>query len=554
MLSFCVFDDFGPASDFSVRHAAVIGKDGQPIPAEIAFESGVITCTKSTPEAVALQLQFDASEAGRLTLQTTLLPERERPYLLPLELARHRIMLFLNKLEDWGLTPSLVGDDPILADFDRARELFTEALTAPAAPFGHYAPEQAASARAALALAINASEALALRQATLQLKARFSAGIDLDADLPDEPDPNDSGQFDFDDDTPRPKATPQSRPQLGCTLHAARFAPPLKKIAHELFDFVTVPALWSEIEPDEGKYDFRATDQWIEWAVRTGKKPVVAGPILDLTSPAMPKWLNVWQHDYDTMREFAFEHVTRVVTRYRKAISRWTAISAPPLGSTVSFSLDQWIDLSRLAVLAIRKGNPSARVTIEIPCPYPEALADPRGVRTPGIGPKFFAEMLAHAGVRVDAYALRIQMGDALPGRSTRDLCAISSIIDDFAALEKPIHISALGAPSQPIDGDPDMDAGYWRQAWSPEQQAQWYRYAVHIAMSKPSVATVCIQGLYDLPDAPAMAHGTLITERGRSKPALSSLASVCRSMHEPIPPSSLFDVKLPALTAQPNG
>jgi tripartite-type tricarboxylate transporter receptor subunit TctC len=43
-----------------------------------------------------------------------------------------------------------------------------------------------------------------------------------------------------------------------------------------------MPMRWIDMEPAEGKYDFSATDRWIEWAVRAAKLPVVGGPLIEL--------------------------------------------------------------------------------------------------------------------------------------------------------------------------------------------------------------------------------------------------------------------------------
>jgi len=77
---------------------------GVSLPGGVHFEDGCVVCHPGAPEPAAFAIQWDAGELGQLTLQTCLLPQRDRPYLLSLELARHRIMLFLTKLEEWQRT------------------------------------------------------------------------------------------------------------------------------------------------------------------------------------------------------------------------------------------------------------------------------------------------------------------------------------------------------------------------------------------------------------------------------------------------------------------
>jgi len=517
MLRFAVFDDFGPANAWELRRAYLIGKDNLAVPSQISFQDGMIECRKSSPEAAALSLQYSTKEWGLLTLRTTLLPDREQPVLLDLELARHRIMLVLDKLEEWGLASLLTTSDPIMLELNAARDLFTDALVEPSAPFGHFTPKMAQLASDALSKAISASEHLALRQADRQFEQRYAVARALDEN-----------------------ARAQYLPQFGCAVHNERFAPPLQRVVQSNFQFLVSPMRWNDIEEHEGSYSFQATDRWIEWAVREGKIPVVSGPLLDLSSRSVPEWLTIWQHDYETLREFAYEHVCRVVKRYRKAVSRWTAISAPIVGDGVQLSLDQWVDLTRLAVLAIRKNASNARAIVEIPCPFGEHPGGDGSL----VPPMFFAEMLLHAGVEVDAFGLRIQMGDHSPGHSCRDLMQISAILDDFVRFERPLHVTAIGVPSEPQGDraeDRSPDPGYWKQPWSGDQQAEWMTNTVSIAASKPFVRSVAWQALYDLDrGTPEMTDGGLITRDGRAKPALKAAANIRSAFRKGIAPASL--------------
>jgi hypothetical protein len=516
MLRFAVFDDFGPANAWELRRAYLIGKDNIAIPSQITFQDGIIDCRKTSPEAAALSLQYATKDWGLLTLRTTLLPDREQPVLLDLELARHRIMLVLDKLEEWGLASLLNPDDPIMVELNSARDLFTDALVEPSAPFGHFTPKMAQLAADALSRAIAASEHLAQRQAERQFEQRYAI-----AQVAEEGNRS------------------QYLPQFGCAVHNERFAPPLQKVIQSSFQFIVSPMRWNDIEANEGSYSFQATDRWIEWAVRDARLSVASGPLIDLSERSVPDWLTIWQHDYETLREFAYEHVCRVVKRYRKAVGRWTAISAPIAGDGVQLSLDQWVDLTRLAVVAIRKGTSNARAIVEIPSPFGE---HPGGSDTP-VPPTFFAEMLLHAGVEVDAFGLRIQMGDHAAGHSCRDMMQISSLIDEFTRFERPLHITAIGAPSQP-QGDraeeSSPEPGYWKKPWSGEQQAEWMLSAVSIAASKPFVRSVAWQALYDTERcSPEMNDGGLITRDGKAKPALKRAADIRQAIRKGIAPTA---------------
>jgi GH35 family endo-1,4-beta-xylanase len=476
------------------RRAHTIAKDGVALPSRVTLDGHVLVCESPTSEAVALGIRHDLGQLGDLNLQTCLLPQREEPYLLSLELARHRLMRVLEALENWRLT-ALAQDHPAMRALEHAREEFTLALCEARDTDGNYTQTQANLADSALASAIDAGEALALECASRRLALRYK-----DAD-----------------DTPA---------RIGVTVHPERFAEPLQKILSTGFGFITMPMRWPEIEPQEGKFNFVRTDRWIEWAVRQAKLPVVAGPVLDFSKGATPEWMHIWRHDYETVRECVYEHVTRVVTRYRRTVSRWTACAGLNLNDDYSLSTDQMVELTRLVIHVIRKLQPSAKVTIDLDQPFGEHTSR----NAESVAPRLYAELVLDSGIHVDAFGLRIQMGDGAPGRDTRDLLRVARLIDYYSDLERPIHVTAIGVPDT-ADG---AHAGRWRQPWSAEHQAKWLGHAVTICAANPSVQSICWQSLYDADDPaqdPSMSHGGLITSEGRAKPALKRLMEIAKAL-----------------------
>lgn len=522
-----------------LRHAHALSREGKPIQSVIKRDQNTITVETDERGPIALSLMWRTRASGDLVLRTTILPERERPYLLELELVRHRIMFAYMKLEDWHLSARESTASQALEALNQAQLHFTEALCA-GSPSGEFPSEQVNHATDALDEAIRTSEDLAHRAAELDLLARFA---DLEKGKHDDPAETHAGEI------------WGPIPLVGVTAHHARFAPGLARVVQQGFDFVHVPIRWNEVEREEGSVDYRAHDRWIEWAVKQGKRPVVAGPVLDLADRALPDWLGIWEHDYDTMREFAYEHVDRVVKRYRKAVSRWVLLSGPtapavgigaqesvpPDGNYlatggVQLTIDQWVDLARLASLAVSKAAPRAETIIEIQAPFGEIAQDPKSNlpsnAPPIIQPAFFAEMLIHAGVKFDAIGLRLQFGGGTADTGSRDLLQLSAIIDEFSQFERPIHITALGVPSsttQPLH--PTTSPGIWRGDWSEQSQAAFLTEALMICASKASVVSICWQALFDAPELPDMPTGGLVSVEGKAKPSLKALDEVRRSL-----------------------
>ncbi len=574
MLSFAVFDGSGPAREWPLRKAYLFGPEEVPVQGDVYFESGVIHCEKPSQDASGLALQFQvelppgvaarAAAAGKigggimkgdtglglLTLRTCLLPDRPEPYLLSLELARHRIMMILNKLEQWSLF-DLPGDHPVLRQFESARAEFTASLVSlchRTVTGGVSGPDPSsmiqadAAAKRALSLAVDAGEQLSLLHAERQLKLRLEGklfkdaseraaeALSADRSIPDGAAKNPDGAG-----VVMPGPT-----QIGCTVQPAVFSDALARVVGGSCDFVTVPMRWIDMEPTEGKYSFAKTDKWIEWAVRTAKLPVHAGPLIDFRDICVPEWLYIWENDYETLRELVYEHVKTIVTRYRRTVNRWTVCSGLHVNESFQMTLERMMDLTRMCALLVRKLHPTAKVQIEIAQPWGEYFA--RNKRS--MPPKMYADMIPQAGIMVDAYALRLQMGQPSAGRSTRDLMSMVDLLDRFAELDKPLCVTAMGVPSQPIgapgaggarEGDVPsrapytlVDGGSWHAPWSPEMQARWVTQAVSLVGSLPYVHSVCWQDLYDSPPAQAeMPFGGLVSDAGSIKPAALSLAEV---------------------------
>ena len=167
MLNFRVYDNAKPASDWPLRNAYLLGADGNAVRAEIWFEDGVIHCEKRESGVASLALQHRVGELGEMTIQTCLLPERNEPYLLNLELARQRLLTTLSKQEDWALY-DLGPDHPATKRIEAARRMFTEALCRQKED-----PVRADQiALDCLAAAVDGSEELALAHSEILLNRR----------------------------------------------------------------------------------------------------------------------------------------------------------------------------------------------------------------------------------------------------------------------------------------------------------------------------------------------------------------------------------------------
>ncbi len=497
-MKFQVLESGKPAESMPIRNAYLLGSDGNAMRADISFANGCVEVLKREPGSAALALQISAGDCGDLTLQTCLLPEREEHYLLMLELARHRMMLLLAKLEEWGMF-DLDEDHPVTKRVEVAKKLFIEALCIAAND-----PAKAAKlARESLVAAIDGSEELALAHAKALLDRRHSNGL-------------------------------MPRNAIGCGAGLQVTQDRIRTGLNSHFDFVQLPMAWRQIAPEEGEYQWDVLDGWVEWATKQ-KLSIVAGPVVSFDPSVLPDWIYIWEHDYETMRDMVYEHVERVVTRYRDQITTWNVVSGLHVNSHFSLSFDQLIEMTRMSVMVVKKVAPQSKVIVEIREPFGEYYS--RNNRS--IPPQMYADLMIQGAIHFDAFSVKLLMGQAMPGQYTRDLMQISGLFDQFAGLGKPIRVT-VGAPSETVtemmiaSPDPnhpvDPNCGHWRKPWSPTVQGHWLEAVMHIALSKPYIESVAWNEMGDHEDM-ELPLGGLVTESLEPKPALRRLVTFRKQM-----------------------
>jgi len=515
MLKFRVFENGKPAERFTLRNPYLIGSDNNAMRASITFDKGVLYCDKRETGVAALALQQPVGEGGEMTVSTCLLPDRDDPYLLSLELARKRVMTLYNKSEDWGMF-DISPDHSVGKHTDKAQKYFIEALC----QLGVDAVKCDELARKAMSQAIDGSEELAIVHADLLLNRRRSTGS-----LP--------------------------RHIIGCGVPLHQNHPALREGIRSHFDFLSLPMPWKTINPEEGEYHWEKIEEWVTWA-RSQEMPIIAGPVISFEPTNLPDWLFIWEHDYETVRDLIYEHIEKVVSRFKDRISTWNIVSGLHVNNHFTIAFDQLMDLTRMATMVVKKAQPNARVLVELREPFGEYY----GSNQRSIPPMMYADLMIQGSIHFDALSVKYLMGQAISGQYTRDLMQISNMLDQFSPLGKPINL-VISVPSgpvtqemipQPANGqEVDANSGSWREPWSPDLQGKWYEALLHIALSKPFVETITWHEVIDHPEI-ELPMGGLVTEELSPKPALQRMVNFRRSLatDAPLPSASLAANALP--------
>jgi GH35 family endo-1,4-beta-xylanase len=258
--------------------------------------------------------------------------------------------------------------------------------------------------------------------------------------------------------------------------------------------------------------------------------PIKGSTLLSFQEQFIPDWLYIWEHDFDTIRDLAFEHVRRVINRYGQYIQMWDVISGIHAGNCFSFSFEQLMELTRMSAAVAKQSAPDCYAVIDLVAPWGEYYA--RNQRT--IPPLLYADMVVQSGVNFDAFGLQFHFGPSADGMYVRDMFQLSSILDAFAKLGKPLQITAVQVPADVVpvrrsstdSTEIAVDGGRWHDAWSEKVQADWLQEFLTVALSKPFIETVTWGCLSDYPDQ-TVPHAGLLRMDLAPKAAYKTLTKI---------------------------
>src|SRR5215217_7047555 len=327
-IKFEIYREGARVTSFTPVGAIVVGPESVPIAGEVKFEDGLLVAERPDEHAAGVALMWDAGIIGAFHCETTRLQPREKPYNLNVELARFRLMKIMQKQEDWNLF-DFPRADKFTARFREAQTLFADALGK--------LDEPAAAANLAddaLAIALELSEQLAAFHSELLINRRRASNSFV-------------------------------RHIFGARVDSSVQNSRYKESLAGNFDYAIVPMSWKQLQPEEGVFNTDALDEG-----------------------QVPDWLFIWEHDFDTLRELAYEFVQKVVHRYRKAVAVWNVCSGFHTNRALTLSFEQIIELTRLLVAHVKNMLPHARTLITITHPFGEYHS-----RAPtSVPPMFYAE------------------------------------------------------------------------------------------------------------------------------------------------------------------
>ncbi|MES2790301.1 MAG: endo-1,4-beta-xylanase [Planctomycetota bacterium] len=478
-----------PASMFEtwpeVHRAYISGFDQSVHTTRVELEDSLLVCRRQVSESGKLNVAWPVAGFGKPMISTASLPERQTPYLLPLELARGKIVQLRNQLATWEAAGMQlpVGYANLSAS---AHSHFAKAVGAQ-----NDLPRCAELANLALQSAFQAAELLTQSYAQQSLAVRHRRYSQI--------------------------------PTLVGAYLPHELDGPWQSQYLDAFNTGAVSVKWRNIEPVEGEYHWELFDAQVDWC-EDNRLVIRGGPLLDLAPQGMPEWLFRWENDIWNLQSFVCDFVETAIRRYQGRVRMWEVAARGNSGGGMAITEENRLGLVAKALEIARQVDEEAQIFIRIDQPWAEYQA--RGQHR--LSPMQFADGLIRAGLGLSGINLEIAVGYAPRGSASRDLLEYSRLIDLWSVLGLPLHVTlafpSASGPDPQANCDLEVEPSNWKHGWSEESQAEWIDSYLPLLIAKPAVTGVFWNHLSDA-SPHIFPHAGLINAAGHVKPGLQRIA-----------------------------
>ncbi len=297
----------------------------------------------------------------------------------------------------------------------------------------------------------------------------------------------------------------------------------LETLFLELFDAVSIPVRWRDLEREDGTFDWNQLDRWVAWA-KSRRRRILMGPLLRLDRRWLPDWAFLL-HDrpIEILLRSVDEFIAEVVKRYRDDVDLWQSAAGLNVPGDLGLVSEDRLRVAATAIESVRKRGGKTPVVMRFDQPWSESL-----IRNELELPAFyFADALVRADLGLRGVGIDFHWGYWPGGSLQRDPLAVHMMLQRWSRLELPLLVG-LAVPHHPHDGSgakPLVLHDARLRPIAPEWQAQQLRMLAAVAASSPAVHGVAYNAFVDR-DMPAFPSAGLIDSAGEPLPA-------CRAWQE---------------------
>jgi hypothetical protein len=496
-------------TDDVLQRVHVVGLDNTPWPSRAEWDGDLLVVSPLVHESGRVCCPLRPEGRSELIYSTGTLMQRERPYLLDVELARGCVGQVRGCLATWE-PAGLIPPAAMCQRLDRAKHELARAVAIQRDP-------QAAVAHARLAIeaATDAATLLGTSYAEQAIAAHRQGGL---------------------------RAAPLFGINLGSTPLPPRVADQLAGI----FQLAIVPVPWHDVATRGQQSSWEVPDSHLDWCERHGIK-VCVGPLLQLDCRGIPPWLAVWEGNFESLLAMMINHVREVIDRYQGRVDLWQVASRPNVASGLPLAEQQRLDLLLRAIETVRSLDDQTSQIVMLDQPWAEYMAHDQS----GLPPFLLADALLRANVGVAGLGLEINHGYQPGGTMPRSLLDFSYQLDRWSLLGVPLFV-ALTAPGiareeatrcTPQEPCPAAAVNLIGRPedYSAERQRQWVSDYLPLLLAKSNIQVLVWNQLCD--DAPGgLPHAGLFDAAGHAKPVVDALRTILARYLSPPPPPADCD------------
>ena len=473
----------------AVERAYLASIDGIPWECSCTWDDGILTIDRDTRESGNLYFCWNVRGRGQVMLCSGSLMERERPYNLPVELARGTINRLRNQAASWQAAGMLIPPQFEVLN-SQAALVFAKAAIC------QEQPERAAEhSEEAIRVSLEAADLLVQDYAEQVLTIRRREQPTLTTLL--------AGRLD---------GVPQ-----GAAADAFLAA----------FNTAVLVPNWPEMGASSGECKWDELDQQVQWCRDHGLR-ICLGPLVQFDRGSLPDWLYLWEGEYDDISDSVLKFAQGVVRRYAGKVHLWICAGRMNVPGAMDLTEEQRLKLTVDMLEVTRSLDPRTPAIVSFDQPWAEYIA----AQDQELTPLHFADTLARSDLGMAGVGLEINLGYSPHGTLPRDLLEVNRQIDRWSALGLPLVIFVT-APSGEAK-DPLARSGAQAlpsliaRGVSPQAQAELISVLVPLLIARqPVQAVVWNQWRDDLPhDFP---HGGLYDAMGQPKPGLKKLVEIRR-------------------------
>lgn len=455
------------ASSLESEHVDFVMYDGRIAASTVEKDGDLFVCRRDASESGQMRLMWPRFDGVHNVIHSTTLREQQEPYQLEIELARGQLSRLRNQFSVWN------GSG--LQSSEKLNDLIREAHRAfrSAALRAEFPEISAAAAVLSIELSAQACDLLCEHYISQRIEYRRQRAARIPVFL--------GGSL----------ATPPKNEE--------RFL--------SIFNAVQVLTKWSEIEPEDGDYQWDTLDSVVEWAQRNSLR-MLGGPLLDLWNPDLPEWMNSWTGSLRNLSSFAADYVETVISRYVGRIRHWEVVAGGNCGGLGGLNEEERLNLLSSVISAARGVDEQIQVSLRVIQPWGEYLSRSQN----RLSPTQFFDTLRRCGVRFDEINLDLRIQSGSRPSLRRDLLSLSQLIDIWSGFQLPINVLISSPQVTELQNE--------------IQNAQWLRDAVTMCLSKERVSGIWISGWEENQnDSP----GGLFTADGTASESLEGLDMISR-------------------------